>query len=65
MATLRLIGPDAEYHLDWPDSEEYPAVVACREQVWVRGANSHGDAHLYFEQKSWELVATGELTRVR
>jgi hypothetical protein len=67
---LRLISPDEEFeYVMWQDSKP-PAVIIGHshegdQRVWVRGANSHGDNNLYYEQFGSLDVSLPGLKKVR
>jgi hypothetical protein len=60
---LRLIGPEVEYRYDWYHDDDPPAVLfsSYQNKVWVRGASSNGDNHMYFEQRGWSPILRRDL----
>lgn len=62
---LRLIGPDHEFVYDWWMDDRPPAVIFTEAHVWVKGANSTSDNHMYFEQLGLAQLTQSQLTKVR
>lgn len=63
---LTLIGPEETYQYDWPFDHDPPAVlfIAIPNKVWVRGANSFGNTHRYYEQSGWFPLKTTDIKRI-